>query len=525
MIHRSIACPGSPGCRGCGTAGAGALWLLAFAGTLAVATLPLPLSAQHSTNASAGGILVLSPLGEPVNLPTNAMPRGLLPRPALGLKSQDPSPLRGDSLPEPVLQRLEESREGKDVLKFFPPYQPQLMPYIATVDQLGNTAIKPGPLLPSSPLDVGVQQAKYWASAAGLRYSLQQTFTWVSLSDVMQGDSSFAYYTLSFGAKWAVFDAPEAGAAGWLSTKIAAKSGLGTGADTQSAARNLGSIVDPTGIWSAVNGFRIPELAWQQSLRHGELVVVAGMVNQGDYFDANRYANNGRSQFLNQALINSMVVPLTAYNFGLNIQWQPIEEWYGMIGTSVGYGHAGVAPWTDFAWDNWSLPVELGYAPKDFLGLGPGVYRIQPFLGQPAGGSLRTGLGLNIQQQLGHDAPFGWFGRFGRGGSPRFLSESMQPGTGSQVGTGFVMRGPLEYIGLFPTRGYDGAGIGFVWSHPGSAEQPLYHADEFALELGYVLQLTPTMKLQPDLQLLWNPAHNPDSGPATAFQLQLDLAW
>ena len=33
------------------------------------------------------------------------------------------------------------------------------------------------------------------------------------------------------------------------------------------------------------------------------------------------------------------------------------------------------------------------------------------------------------------------------------------------------------------------------------------------------------MKLQPDLQIVWNRAHNPDPGPATVFQLQLDIAW
>jgi porin len=53
----------------------------------------------------------------------------------------------------------------------------------------------------------------------------------------------------------------------------------------------------------------------------------------------------------------------------------------------------------------------------------------------------------------------------------------------------------------------------------------VYHQDEYGLELGYVLQLTPTIKLQPDLQVVWNRAHNPDSGPATVFQLQLDIAW
>lgn len=481
--------------------------------------------AQQPTNASAPSVVLVDPLGTAVTVPTNAVAPGLLPPANRGLKSQVPTTLPGGAASPELRQREGEARDGNYLLKFFPSDPPRLMPYLAGQDQLGNTAFKPGPLLPATTIDTAVQQAKYRAAEVGLRYSLQQTFTWVSMYDVMQGDKTFGFYTLSWQAKWAVFDAPEANAAGWLTTKIAAKSGLGAAGETQSAARNLGSISDPTGIWSSVNGVRVPELAWQQSLRNGELVVVAGMVNQGDYFDGNRYANNGRGQFLNLALINSMVVPLPAYNFGLNVQWQPVNEWYAMLGGSVGSGSAGVTPWTDFTWKNWSLLAEVGYAPRDLFGLGPGVYRIQPFLAEPEGGDSKMGIGFNFQQQLGSASRFGWFGRFGRGGSSRFQGEFTQPDTGAQVGTGFAMRGPLEYIGLLPTRGYDASGLGLIWSHPGSTEKPLYHHNEFGYEVSYVLQLTPTMKLQPDFQLVWNAAHNPDPGPAAIFQLQLNLSW
>ena len=514
------------------------------------AALTTPGIAGEPTNAPSPGMLMIGPLGQPVTVTTNALPPGLLPPPGMDLKSQVPTPARGGSVPQQVEQRQEESREGQEAYRFFPPYQPRLMPYLASQDESGNTAIKPGPLIPSTPLDVAAQQGKYWLSEAGLTYSLQQTITWVSMSDVMQGDNSLSYYTLDWHSRWAVFDASAAGTAGWISTKFEVKTGLGTAGNTQSAASNLGSIADPTGIWSKVNGIRVPELAWQQSLRDGEVVVVAGMIDQSTYLDANSYANSGRSQFLNSALINSMVVPLAAYNFGVNLQWQPADEWYGMIGSSVGDNHAGYAPWTDFTWNNWSLVAELGYAPRDFLGLGPGVYRIQPFVGQTAGTTettytvtvpgttnttnvtvssataspIKAGFGLNFQQQLGPHSPFGWFGRYGRGGSEQFEGEASRANTGAQVGTGFVMRGPLEYAGLFPSRGHDAAGIGFVWSHPNPADQP-YHTDEYGVELGYVLQLTPTTKLQPDIQVVWNRAHNPDPGTATVFQLQLDVAW
>jgi len=87
------------------------------------------------------------------------------------------------------------------------------------------------------------------------------------------------------------------------------------------------------------------------------------------------------------------------------------------------------------------------------------------------------------------------------------------------------MKGPLEYVGLFPGRKHDAAGIGFVWSQPSASFTPDVHENEYVVEAGYVLQLTPTAKLQPDVQVVWNPAYNPDAGPAVVFQLQLDIAW
>ena len=355
-------------------------------------------------------------------------------------------------------------------------------------------------------------------SGYGLRYSLAQTATFVNLTDVMQGDNVLGFYTFDLALKWAVFNTAHSDAAGWISAQIEAKTGLGVGGDNQSAKSNLGTVTSPTSIWSSHNGWRIPELAWQQSFRHGEVVVLAGMVSQGNYIDVNSYANSGRGQFLNSALINSMVMPLANYNPGVNLQWQPGNDWYVMFGATAGNSSPGSTPWSDFTWDYWSTVWEIGYMPNDVLGLGPGVYRIQPFLAR-AGGPTQAGLCFNLQQQLGKDAPFGWFGRFGFGG------DEVSDGASAQVGTGFVMKGPLKYAGLFPSRANDSAGIGFVWSQPSASSSPVAHENEYVFEAGYVLQLTPTARLQPDVQVVWNPAYNADARQAVIFQIQLDINW
>jgi hypothetical protein len=188
------------------------------------------------------------------------------------------------------------------------------------MDQFGNTALKPSAFFPWAPNDVLPQRVKYWASEVGLRYSLQQTVTYVNMTDVMQGDNTLAYYTLAFAAKWAVYNDPPSATAGWLSTQIKVKTGLDDTGNIQSAKSNLGTITDPTGLWSGFNGIAVQELAWQQSFRNGELVFLGGVLNQANYLDVNSYANNGRSQFINSALINSMVIPLPAYLPGVNLQ-------------------------------------------------------------------------------------------------------------------------------------------------------------------------------------------------------------
>jgi carbohydrate-selective porin OprB len=152
------------------------------------------------------------------------------------------------------------------------------------------------------------------------------------------------------------------------------------------------------------------------------------------------------------------------------------------------------------------------------LGFGAGVYRIQPFIGQ-ADGSVQCGIGLNVQQQLGGESPFGWFGRFGIGGS------EVNGGAKAQIGTGFVMHAPLQSAGLFSEWSDDLAGLGFVWSQPSSVSQTVYHENEYLLETFYALQLTPLTKLQTDVEIIWNPAFNPDPGPAAVLQLQFVLSW
>jgi len=417
-----------------------------------------------------------------------------------------------------VLDKLDSMWENLPSLEFFPAAPARLMPYLYSNDELGNTAVKPGALIDIAPLEPEVQGAKYWLSNYGFRYEFKQTFTYAGMSDVKQGDNSLGNYNLDVPMKWTIFEARDAGTAGWISAQIEYQTAIDSSGPTQTPQTNLGTLTNPTGFWSTHSGFRVPELAWQQSFDAGHMVALAGVINQSNYIDANAYANSGRGQFINSALINSMVLPLPAYGYGVNLQWQPSYDWYTLFGYSVGSASAAEEPKTNFSWETWSVEWEIGYAPGDILGLGPGVYRVQPFLAR-AGEAVQGGLAVNLQQQLGRNSPFGWFGRFGYGGS------QVSGGARAEVGTGFVMQAPLKYAGWVPQLSNDLLGVGFVWSQPSATTKTVYHNDEYVFETFYTLQLTPMSRLQPDLQIVWNPAFNPDAGPAVVFQFQFLLRW
>jgi porin len=490
------------------------LLTLAFV-LFAVAAL-MPVAAAAQTNASPDHLLLLDRFGRPIRVSTNEVAPSLQPPASVGLGQQIPSPRKGAPMSEEVRQRIVRSKTGRE---WFPRTPPLLMPYLADLDDFGNTAVQQGPLISVEPQSLLAQQAKYALSELGLRYDLRQSFSLVSMTDVASGSSALQYYTAAFVGKWAITELTNAGRAGWLSTEANVQLGLSPASRSQTPQGNLGTIVNPQGTVFGPNGVWMSELAWQQSLADGKAVLVAGMVDQANYLDANNYANNSHGQFLNMALVNSMVLPIPYNNLGLNLQWQPTEEWYVMIGSGANNQLPGESPFDNLSFKNWSYLLEFGLTPTNVFGLGSGNYRLQPFLATVEG-VTQAGIGLNVDQQLGPNSPFGWFGRFGMGGSQVTLD-----GAAVQIATGLAMEAPLKHIGLVPKLSNDYLGAAFIWSQPSNAMQPAAHANEYGLETTYVLQLTPLATIQPDLQVVWNPADNANASHNIIFQLQLNLTW
>ena len=387
----------------------------------------------------------------------------------------------------------------------------------------GTNALKPGALIQSDPISDAAQAVKSELVKIGFRYSLEQNIMMAAESNRVQGDPVTSAYAHDFFGNWTIFEADEfGGTCGWLTYKATGASGLGVNLDEQSIRSNIGAVVSPNNNYHGVE-YAIEQCAWAQSFIDGEFVFMIGQVNQTNYLDINRYANSSHGQFVNSALVNSMVIPAPGNNLGVNLQWQPTDGFYMMLGVGPNNQGPGDNPWREVSADNVSYCSEFGFIFKDVCGLGQGVYRIQPFLAT-ANGDAGGGVAFNLEQQLGSRSPLGVFARAGFGDN----ATAKVPGAvKTQVSTGIALLSPFierEDRDYFAQANNDFAGVGFVWTQP-AVGPGQFHSDEYALEFTCAFQLTATATLQPDLQFVWDPINNPDGGPSTVFQLQLNIAW
>ena len=418
-------------------------------------------------------------------------------------------------------KRLELLRGGGGAeCAWFSAKQPGLAPYLSSLDEYGNTAVQPGALIADDPVSAAAQRLKYALSNRGFYYLLAQGFGYVSLTHVPRSEQTLGYYSFDFFFKQLVLHELSSGTATWLSGELYGDAGLGAAARRANPQSVLQSVTAPAASMWGFHGLGVAELAWQQSFADRRVVALLGVLDQTNYLDTNAYANFSLGQFQNSAFVNSQVLPTTAGNLGLDLQWQPSRDWYTVLGVGPNNATPKTSPFDELSGDDMSYILEVGYVPDQVARLGPGAYRLQPFVAT-VDGVTQAGIGLNFDQQLGAQSPLGFFGRFGIGGA----MVTRVNGARAQIATGIVLARPLAVAGLARDGSSDLLGLAFAWSQPSAAVNPRAHENEYAVELIYSVQITPTVALTPDVQLIANPAGNAGIDESLVFQLPLIATW
>lgn len=355
-----------------------------------------------------------------------------------------------------------------------------------------------------NPLSGPAGDAKAWLKEHGVTTDLFVTFFNQTATQVVEGQHNYATFAWRSLGDWKLLEGTAWGDS-YLEWNLNGTVGLDYDESDESLSGNAG-------IRSIVNGNVFPdeavvdELFWKQVSPNGEVVVMAGIIDHSFHFDVNRVANDSNRSFFSFALVNNLSIPWPLYGgVGGLLRWNASERVSLLLGggdSAADEAYAFWRTWNERSW--WGLfEVDLEL---DLPLLGKGHYRVTPWYNH-LDDEDGWGIGLNVDQELGLPGLVGFF-RFGAG--PERVTE--------------VRRFASAGIGLEAPFGRSGdfVGIGFAWSDPsdGAGGQ-----NETLVEAFYRFQLTPTLELTPDLQIVFDPAGNPDDDVVFVPGIRLALVF
>lgn len=293
------------------------------------------------------------------------------------------------------------------------------------------------------------------------------------------------------------------------------------------------------------------QLAGDQPIARWE--VKAGKLAPSDDFDQNRYANNGRTQFMN-------------YDFLINPSWDEASDTRGY---SYGFVAAMVQPLWRLAFGMYKEPntpnganfnfdmnkvgynLELDVKPNStgtvvrllsYINQAPmGNYDAALVEGQETGTTpsllavenprnTKYGFGLNFEQPLADGGDTGIFGRLGwnDGHNETYAYTEVDRNVSLGVQVSGVRWGRKEdCVGLaYGVNGISSqheaylaaGGLGILLG-----DGALNYGLEQTLETYYRIQLLRHIQLSPDFQFIQNPAYNRDRGPVEVYGVRLRL--
>lgn len=400
--------------------------------------------------------------------------------------------------------------------RFFPASPQRFMPYLDGIFVPGNTCAEPCEWVGKDALSTSAQWVKHRLSRIGLQYDLTLSYNYTGiLPRPNRNRSDFSSFNNCLTGKWFLYRNPRGSHGLFLSYE--ADWGIGTNFNERrrSAQSSIGSLSNPQGSLRGGKGVFLPELALGWSGLNGRWVMMAGTLDTSNYLDQNAYTGSWAGGLMNQSFGYNPCLPLMWNNWGYLTAWQPTRDFYAMYATTGTSAGVNQNPLTRISSSNWVHIAELGFIHEDSLGLGPGTYRLQFTLTEHEG---RSGCGgaINFQQQLGRSSHLGFFTRCG------YMDPDAAAITGVKAAAtaGLVLQAPFRSSGWGSRSNAEQVYLGFLWQRPAATENPAKHHDEYGLELGTVLQLTPTFFLQPDLQYIFNPIHSTGRDGALVFQLQ-----
>ncbi|MEM7577587.1 MAG: carbohydrate porin [Planctomycetota bacterium] len=351
-------------------------------------------------------------------------------------------------------------------------------------------------------------------AVAGVRVGLGLTSVYQTPFDRGGDADDLLSFSYDLSGEWTLVNGsgPDRGNAGVLGWLLEGGRPIGRDRDSDLSA-DLGSAL---GINDDLDleSFENTELWWAQTLFDGRLVLTLGKIDQSAYLDANAVANDETTQFLATPLVNNIGIPFPDNGLGLNMFVDLGEGFSARFAFGDGDAVATQAGFSTFGErGNFFYASELGWSGRWserfadqalFRGWGEGNVRVLGWVNETDNGD---GLGIagSVDQDLGHGVT-PWF-RFGIGDE-------------DVVDFDLTLSGGVGLADPFGRPG-DFVGFGGAWARPSddaAREESLY-------EVFYRARLSDHLELTPALQVVANPADDPDEDVEFVFALRLQVTY
>ena len=437
-------------------------------------------------------------------------------QPAMHSAEQQPARQRGlYSLTEVMLHTAEQDAKAElSGWEWFPSTPQHFAPYLDSIFVPGNTCIQPSDIVSHDGISTTAQMLKSRLSRIGLQYNMVLSANYTGITPKSNGGkNNFTSTNNSVSGVWYLLKKKDNSQGLFLSFEADWGHGFNFNENRSSAQNTIGSLSNPQGSLRGGNGLYMPNLALGYSAFDGKWLGMVGTLDTSNFLDQNTYSADWNGNLMNEAFNLNPCLPLEEANWGYLTAWQPCKNFYAMYATTGCNTPVNHNPFHNISRHAWVHLTEMGYITDDFMGLGEGTYRLQHTITRYKG---ETGFGIacNIQQQLGHGSPLGFFSRCGWMDTDAATVSNVR----AAATAGLVLQAPFRSNGWGSKANNDQLALGFLWERAATSQHK--HKDEYGLELSAVVQITPTFFIQPDIQWIFNPVNQTDKSSELIFQLQ-----
>jgi porin len=344
--------------------------------------------------------------------------------------------------------------------------------------------------------------------AHGFSFGFDYNALFQEASDSLGEDTAAGGVFRAYGS-WTLVG-KDSGDTGTLVYKVENRHRLGT----DIAPKDLGAEVGYAGLTAVTFsdiGWALTNLYWSQHLLKNRLAFVAGIVDTTDYIDVYGLVNIW-TDFNNYAFTTNPTIPAPDQGLGAAVRVMPTENIYILGGIADANGD----------------PTDPGDSVNSFFGDAEFFTHIE--VGWISSWDRRFSDNIHLtawhadeRKQAGVSDGWGLAFSFSR-----LFADTWEPffrAGYSEDGGALWERSISAGIGYHTRKKSDVVGLGLNWSRPSENTFGPGLDDQYTAEIYYRFQLLRILTITPDLQLLLNPAHNPDEDLITVWGLRMRISF